>query len=462
MALMTALREGVNPNSTTYVSRSPTKIDSPACGAPFEIKTYGGNSGGSMDLHRATLRSDNSVYIQLAADLGPDKVKETARMMGIKSKLMGYCAETLGGLEDGVSPLEMANAYATIANGGYRNRPRVIRKITTREGPQKLPARWRVNRTKAFSDGVTYEAIKILKDNITGGTGGRAQIGCPAGGKTGTTDKNIDAWFVGFTPRLATAVWVGFPGDARVSMNGMFHGANIDGGTYPAQIWGEYMKKAHGKYCGDFKQPTEPFQSQPFFGHYSRSGKDETKSDDPSSEDNLPTTPPGAGARGGRTGATTATAETADNDDRRQRRRGLRSQPVRDPAAGRTGHREPRRRHASARRRLTGAFRTGTTCPVRAATSGDWWYAGRQCRAAPLAHAGSRGVLFQMATGVVKWFSDEKGFGFITPDDGSKDAFVHFSAIAGDGFRTLAEGAKVEYELGEGAKGPQATNVRVI
>jgi len=67
-----------------------------------------------------------------------------------------------------------------------------------------------------------------------------------------------------------------------------------------------------------------------------------------------------------------------------------------------------------------------------------------------------------MATGVVKWFSDEKGFGFITPDDGGKDAFVHFSAIQGDGFRTLAEGAKVEYELGESPKGPQATNVRTI
>ena len=67
-----------------------------------------------------------------------------------------------------------------------------------------------------------------------------------------------------------------------------------------------------------------------------------------------------------------------------------------------------------------------------------------------------------MATGVVKWFSDEKGFGFITPDDGGKDAFVHFSAISGDGFRMLAEGAKVEYELGEGAKGPQATDVRVL
>ena len=73
-----------------------------------------------------------------------------------------------------------------------------------------------------------------------------------------------------------------------------------------------------------------------------------------------------------------------------------------------------------------------------------------------------RGVLFRMATGVVKWFSDEKGFGFITPDDGGKDAFVHFSGIAGEGFRTLTEGAKVEYELGESPKGPQATNVRVI
>jgi CspA family cold shock protein len=67
-----------------------------------------------------------------------------------------------------------------------------------------------------------------------------------------------------------------------------------------------------------------------------------------------------------------------------------------------------------------------------------------------------------MATGTVKWFSDDKGFGFITPDEPGKDLFVHFSGIAGDGFRTLAEGAKVEYELGEGAKGPQATNVRVI
>jgi penicillin-binding protein 1A len=286
MVLLTALREGVNPGSTNYTSRSPMELKDPPCGTPadpWEVKTYGGKGAGNMSLVRATLTSDNSVYAQLTSDLGPDKVKETARMMGIKSKLNGFCAESLGGLEDGVSPLEMASAYATIANGGYRNRPRMIEKVVGPDGKQvKLPRRWRVHRVKAFSDGVTYEATKILEQNVQGGTGTHANIGCPAGGKTGTTDKNIDAWFVGFTPRLSTAVWVGFPGSNSTSMNGMYAptGGNIDGGTYPADIWGQYMKQAAGKFCGEFKKPTEPFQSQPFKGHYaSEGGKDDSKDD---------------------------------------------------------------------------------------------------------------------------------------------------------------------------------------
>jgi penicillin-binding protein 1A len=343
MALMTALREGVNPDSTTYVSRSPTHIDSPACGAPFDIKTYGGKGAGSMNLHTATLKSDNSVYIQLAADLGPDKIKETARMMGITSTLKGYCAETLGGLERGVSPLEMASAYATIANGGYRNRPRAISRVITPDGHSELPRRWRVHRVKAFEDGVTYEATKILEDNIRGGTGTHAAIGCPAGGKTGTTDLNVDAWFVGFTPRLATAVWVGYPGGAHISMNGMYAptGGNIDGGTYPADIWGEYMKHAKGGFCGDFKKPTQPFQSQPFFGKYSRSGGKDGKSadgttpTDPNATPGTPTTPPGATTPGTTTPGTGGTGGTG------QTKPGAKNTPAFDPNKYETPPQQP-------------------------------------------------------------------------------------------------------------------------
>ncbi|MBE2317047.1 transglycosylase domain-containing protein [Solirubrobacter sp. CPCC 204708] len=291
MALMAALREGVNPSSTTYTSRSPMRITKPPCGSPqtpWELKTYSGSGAGTMDLAEATTRSDNSVYAQLVSDLGPDKVKETARLMGIKSKLLGVCAESLGGLTDGVSPLEMANAYATIVNGGYRTRPRVIKKIERNGERIKLPKRWRIKRTKAFEDGVTDQAVKILASNITGGTGGKAQIpGCNQGGKTGTTDKNIDAWFVGFTPRRATAVWVGFPGSAKISMNGMYFGSNIDGGTYPAQIWGDYMKKVVANGCGEWRTPKEPFNSQPFQGRYAREGLD----DDEAGEGEQGTTP---------------------------------------------------------------------------------------------------------------------------------------------------------------------------
>jgi penicillin-binding protein 1A len=241
------------------------------CGPPFDVKTYGGIGAGRLTLRQATLKSDNSVYIQLAADLGPDKIAQTAHDLGIKTKLNGYCGETLGGLTLGVSPLEMADAYATIADGGWRNRPTLITRVTFPNGTHELPRRWRVHRVKAFPDGVTHKAVEILEENIQAGTGTHANIGCPAGGKTGTTDHNTDAWFVGFTPRLATAVWVGYPND-RTEMNGLYFGRNVDGGTYPADIWGAYMSQAKGSFCGPFPQPTEPFVSAPFYGKYSRSG----------------------------------------------------------------------------------------------------------------------------------------------------------------------------------------------
>ena len=258
-----------------------------------------------MNLFQATLRSDNSVFIQLALDLGPDKVADTAVDMGVKRRhVHGYPAESLGGLENGVSPLEMATAYATIASGGYRNRPTAITKVTFEgTGKSELPRRWRPHRTKVFPDGVTYEATKILQANIAGGTGTHANIGCPAGGKTGTTDLNTDAWFVGFTPRLSTAVWVGYPND-RTQMNGLYFGRNVDGGTFPADIWGEYMKHAKGSYCGDFRQPKEPFVSHAVLRRVRQLGRQQArlrqeKPDEPEEpEEDKPeedTTNPGGG-----------------------------------------------------------------------------------------------------------------------------------------------------------------------
>jgi penicillin-binding protein 1A len=181
----------------------------------------------------------------------------------------------------------MANAYATIASGGMRNRPTAITKVTFPDGHSELPPRWKVRRTRAFEDGVTAKATEILEQNIQGGTGTKAAIGCPAGGKTGTTDLNTDAWFVGITPRLATAVWVGYPND-RTQMNGLFFGGPVDGGTFPAAIWGAYMKQAKGSFCGDFRQPKEPFQSSAFSGDYASNGGNKLglgDEEEPSEED---------------------------------------------------------------------------------------------------------------------------------------------------------------------------------
>jgi penicillin-binding protein 1A len=297
MALMTALRKGVDPDATRYTSRSPTIIDDPLYGR-IDVSTYSNSSGGNMTLREGTLRSDNSVYIQLALDLGPDEVKKTARDMGITSTLKGYPAETLGGLENGVSPLEMATAYASIASGGYRLRPTAIKKIKFPDGRveqgKELPKRFRVKKVRIFEDGVAAEGREILEQNITGGTGGKAAIGCPAAGKTGTTDGNTDAWFVGFTPRYTTAVWVGYPKD-DIQMNTLYFGGPVDGGTYPAAMWGDYMSRIKGDFCGDFEPPESPFVSSPFFGKYSKSGGGLMEGDDESTDSTTTPDPSGTG-----------------------------------------------------------------------------------------------------------------------------------------------------------------------
>jgi penicillin-binding protein 1A len=264
--LTAAIKRGIDPNSTTYVSK-PLRIDSPEFGE-WEVKTYDSTYGGSMNLVRATLASDNTVYAQLDLDVGPQNVADTAKEMGIETKLDGYPAEGLGGLTRGVSPLEMANAYATLASGGIRNKPIAITRVLFPDG--KTEELGKPKRKRVLDDGIAYEVTKILKQNIQSGTGTKADIGCPAAGKTGTTDEYNDAWFDGYTPNLSAAVWVGYP-DALREMRSV-HGIQVAGGTFPAEIWNKFMQVAKADECSDFPRPASGVSFQPFFGKYARRG----------------------------------------------------------------------------------------------------------------------------------------------------------------------------------------------
>jgi penicillin-binding protein 1A len=184
-------------------------------------------------------------------------VARTAKLMGITTKLDGLPAEGLGGLRLGVSPLEMAGAYATLASGGIRHETKAIKKVVFPDG--KTGDLGKPKSKRVLTDGQAYEVTKILKMNVQGGTGTRAQIGCPAAGKTGTTDAFNDAWFVGYTPALVTSTWVGYP-NALQSMPG------VAGGTIPASIWHDYMSVAKGNNCQDFPPPTDAVQWNPNAG----------------------------------------------------------------------------------------------------------------------------------------------------------------------------------------------------
>jgi membrane peptidoglycan carboxypeptidase len=161
-----------------------------------------------------------------------------------------------------VSPLELARAYATFANGGNRLDITAIRRVDFLDGHSvQLDS---ASSNSLFKDGETYAVTKILQQNMKHGTGKAAQMGCPAAGKTGTTDTFKDAWFAGYTPRVSTVVWVGYPHHAIPMTN--VHGIKVAGATFPAQIWHDYMATAKGGFCGKFPKPTEPAKLKPFCG----------------------------------------------------------------------------------------------------------------------------------------------------------------------------------------------------
>jgi penicillin-binding protein 1A len=263
--LAEALSQNISPNSV-WASKK-LQIDVPHSKEIFTVNNYEGAYSGITTLARATTFSDNSVFAQVGIKVGTRKVARLAERMGIRTKVSHNYAMTLGGLKQGVTPLDMAHAYETFAAGGdliygtlspgadnarddTAPGPVGIDKITRRDDGKdvaiKLPngdeAVNHKQRRNVLKHEVATQVGSLLQGVVRYGTGTRAQVGdVVVAGKTGTTEGYGDAWFVGWTPKYTVAVWVGYPNEFK-SMETEFAGQPVAGGTYPASIFNTFIE----------------------------------------------------------------------------------------------------------------------------------------------------------------------------------------------------------------------------
>lgn len=201
-------------------------------------KNYEGTYSGQMTLRYALQHSVNTIAVQLADAVGMRKVLNLASSLGITTlddSKDNNLAAALGGLTNGVKPIDMAVAYGTLANGGVKVKPVAITKIVDRNG--QVVEENSTEEQRVVDPKYDYVITNMLESVMSGGTGGGASIGRPVAGKTGTTDESKDAWFVGYTPDLVAAVWMGDDYGIE-TLDG------ITGGTVPAVIWRDFMSQA--------------------------------------------------------------------------------------------------------------------------------------------------------------------------------------------------------------------------
>lgn len=282
--LATAIKQGIDPDTTYYDGSSPKTLDLPY-GGTWTVNNSEGDGGGTMSLASATWHSVNVVFAQLDLDLGPENVTETAEEMGIKAPLESVPAESIGGLAEGVTPLEMASAYATLAGGGIHREPTAISRVEFPNG--KVEETDPDAGERVLSEGEAYEVTRLLEGVITSGTGaGYTYMGCSdAAGKTGTSEELADAWFVGYTPLFSTAVWVGHP-ESREETG--------YGGQTAGPIWSSFMSSAVAGDCPEFVEPTslpelsglDSEHTSGYSGEYEYDGyEEEETTEEPSTED---------------------------------------------------------------------------------------------------------------------------------------------------------------------------------
>ncbi len=219
----------------------------------WEPQNYDRRYHGKVSLRTALAQSYNVPVILLTQQLTPEKVLYYAQQMGLTTLALNgsvndrNLAMALGGLTRGVTPLEMASAYGVLANQGVHVEPIAVTKIVDRSG--KTIYNSSPKQKAAVNPKSAYVLVDMMQDVLTRGTGTAAYFGRPAAGKTGTTSEYKDAWFVGFTPDISAAVWVG--NDIASDLDGM------TGGTTPAVIWRKFMSEAHkGIPVHDFIRPS--------------------------------------------------------------------------------------------------------------------------------------------------------------------------------------------------------------
>jgi membrane peptidoglycan carboxypeptidase len=242
--LATALKDGISPDSE--FESGPVQI--PLGDKVWYVHNYENSDLGRISLATATQESDNTVYAQLTQLVGPAAIVRTAKQLGISSPLKNYFAIGLGA--EAVNPLEMARAFSAFDNGGLRidgaafgNHPRAISMVRNEAGrivDNNLPVGRHV-----LTANTAALVTSLLQGVVRAGTGRNAQLsdGRPAAGKTGTTENYGDAWFVGYTPQLVAAVWVGYPTRLKPMLT-EYHGDAVAGGTYPALIWKSFMERS--------------------------------------------------------------------------------------------------------------------------------------------------------------------------------------------------------------------------
>ena len=247
--LTTALEQGISPE-TVYESAPQVFTFGKQDQEVFEVSNYADSYLGSASLATATTYSDNAVYAQVgleSIDGGTRAIAGTAHKLGVQTPLSTNPAMVLGGLKEGVTPLEWTYAFSTLANNGDRvsgklaprpgDSPVAYTEVTDQDDDVIKGGDNDTIHTQVIDSGVAEEAKGILRSVITTGTGVRADIGDESQwGKTGTTDENIDAWFCGATDEVTACVWVGYA-ESATPMETEFSGGPVDGGTFPALIW---------------------------------------------------------------------------------------------------------------------------------------------------------------------------------------------------------------------------------